>query len=92
MPYIRAITLSRTGKASHFNEDCFLSSGYVPDSFSMEMADQPVHEHQSAITTRQTACFAVFSGIGDKQAARLAAQTAAEELKDEVSQIGRAHV
>ena len=87
MPYIRAFTLSRTGKTSHFNEDCFLSSGYVPDSYSMEMADQPVHEHQSAITTRQTACFAVFSGIGDKQAARLAAQTAAEELKDEVPRL-----
>ena len=58
-----------------------------PDSYSMEMADQPLHEHQSAITTKQTACFAVFSGIGNKQSARLAAQTAAEELKDEVSRL-----
>lgn len=87
MSYIKAYTMSNGGRSSAVIEDCYLSGGYVPDSYTMEVPDQQGHAHLAAITSRQTNSFAVFSGSGNCDAARITAQIAAEEMKEEVPRL-----
>lgn len=87
MSYIKAFTMSYAGKSSTVIEDCYLNGGYVPDSYTMEVPDQQGHAHLAAITSRQTISFAVFSGSGSRDAARLTAQITAEEMKEEVPRL-----
>jgi len=87
MSYIKAFTMSNAGRESTIIEDCYLSGGYVPDSYTMEVPDQQGHAHLAAITTRQTISFAVFSGSGSRDAARMTAQITAEEMKEEIPRL-----
>lgn len=84
MPIVRTFTRSRSAKSQPLGEDCFLSGGYIPDSFLLENPQMGDQEHATSVPLRQTACFAVFSGIGKPAEALLAAQTAAEMLRAEI--------
>ncbi len=87
MPTMNAYSISHAGPASFINEDCFLSSGYVPDSYAMELQSQLSQTHQTSVSSKQTLCFAVFSGSGKPETARVCAQFAADELKDEITRL-----
>ena len=87
MSYIKAFTMSNAGRSSTIIEDSYLSGGYVPDSYTMEVPDQQGHAHLAAITSRQTISFAVFSGSGNRDAARITAQITAEEMKEEIPRL-----
>ena len=86
MSHLDAVTNSHPGRATLINENCFLTGGFVPDSFSMETSSTSI-EHKMTDSTRQTVCFAVFAGRGGKMAAKVAARIAADELAVEVSRL-----
>lgn len=86
MSILNAVTNSHPGRATLINEDCFLTGGYVPDSFSMETSPASI-EYKMSDSSRQTVCFAVFAGNGGKMAAKVAAQIAAEQLLEEVPRL-----
>lgn len=86
MSHMNAVTNSHPGRATLINENCFLTGGFVPDSFSMETSSTSI-EHRMTDSARQTVCFAVFAGRGGKMAAKVAARIAADQLLEEVPRL-----
>jgi PPM family protein phosphatase len=87
MSHILAATVSNAGKIRCVNDDCFLCGSYVPDIFTIKMAGMDSIDHTWATTTKQTACLAVFDGIGEEGSGETAARMAAEALRGEVSRL-----
>jgi PPM family protein phosphatase len=82
-----AATVSNAGRIRCMNDDCFLCGSYVPDIFTIKMAGQNSIDHRWTTTTKQTACLAVFDGIGADGSGETAARMAAEALRTEINRL-----
>ena len=87
MAQLQAFSMSQPGKNRRFNDDCFLDGSFVPDHFSLETSGHSTVTHQWTTVVKQTACLAVFDGLGGQSPADAAAWIAAEILQAEISRL-----
>lgn len=87
MAQLQAISMSQPGKNRRFNEDCFLDGSFMPDHFTLETSGYSPVTHQWTTVVKQTACLAVFDGLGSQTPTDAAAWMAAEMLKAEISRL-----
>jgi protein phosphatase len=87
MAQLHAVSMSQPGKNRRFNEDCFLDGGFVPDHFALETSGHGTVTHQSTTVVKQTACLAVFDGLGGQVPADAVAWMAADALKAEMTRL-----